>query len=201
MQVVNSEDAPTSPHQPTLPEPAAPAHRTSHRRAVQILPQIHQRQKCAQNARLQIIRQRHSARRHARQPFAILRQKLHDLFQPFMRRVSHRRLAPHLRAVSFNRKRVVQHAQLLFGKRRGGRTLASGDLAVRGHRLRGYGNATATLLANITLRSKSSLLRSLVSHIARSANSSPFLPWRLAGPAFHLPAVQRRRPMQGATKL
>jgi len=175
--------------QKTLPKPTAPTHCASHRRAVKILPQIHQRQERAQDPRLHVIRQRHSACRYSRQPLAVLGQKFHNLFQPLVRRVSHRRLASHLRATSLDGKRVVQHAEMLLGKRRRCRTLAASDLAARGHCLRGYDNATATLLDNITLQTKSSPLRFLVSHSAHSACPSRIRKWRLCRAGFLKPAA------------
>src|SRR5207244_6408453 len=60
-------------------------------------------------------------------------------------------------------------AHLLLGKSCRRRALASRDLAVGGHRLSGYGIATATLLDNITHRPKSSTLPHHVSHSARSS--------------------------------
>ncbi len=51
---------------------------------------------------------------HARQPFAAFRYETHDFALPVMWSVSKRRLAPHLRAASFDRKREVQDANLLL---------------------------------------------------------------------------------------
>src|SRR5580704_11135719 len=55
---------------------------------------------------------------HARQPFAAFRNETHDFPLPVVRSVPQRRLAPHLRAASLDRKREVQDANLLLlGKR------------------------------------------------------------------------------------
>lgn len=76
---------------------------------------------------------------HASQPFAIFRDKPHDFFLPFVRRGPQRRLAPHLGAVSLNRKRKVQHAHLLLGERWRRLVLASRHFAGYGHLTRGLG--------------------------------------------------------------
>lgn len=85
--------------------------------------------------------------------------------------VSHRCFPPHFRATAFDRKCVVQHAELLFGERRGCRALASGDLAGCGHNCGAYGDASVTLLANRTPRRKSRAAAGIVSNLAR------FRPW------------------------
>ena len=69
--------------------------RRAHRRPIQVLPKIHQRQKCTQHSRFQIICQMQSAGRYPRQFFAVFRDEPHDLSSPFMRCVSQRRLPPH----------------------------------------------------------------------------------------------------------
>jgi hypothetical protein len=122
---------------PMLPRPPK---RTPHIRPVQVFPQVHQRQKRAQNARLQIVRQVQSAGSHARQPFAAFRDKPHDVALPFVRRVSQGRFPAHLRAARFNRQREVQHAHLLLlGKRRRRVVLASCYFARYSHGARNLG--------------------------------------------------------------
>jgi hypothetical protein len=113
----------TASSSPMLPRPPK---RTPHIRPVQVFPQIHQRQKRAQNSRLQIIRQVQPAGRHPRQPFAAFRDKSHDVPLPVMRRITQRCLPPHLRAARLNRQREMQHADLLLlGQRRRRVVLAS----------------------------------------------------------------------------
>ncbi len=110
-----------------------PPKRTPHICPVQILPQVHQRQKRAQNPRLQVIRQVQSAGRHPCQSLPALRNKPHDLALPFVRRIPQRRLPPHLRATSLNRERKVQHANLQLGQRRRRFVFASRHFAGCGH--------------------------------------------------------------------
>ena len=92
-----------------------PPKRTSHIRPVQILAQVHQRQKCTEDSRFQIIRQSLPAGRHARQLFSVLGDEPHDFPLPFVRRVAQGRFPPHLRARRLKRQREVQKAQLLLG--------------------------------------------------------------------------------------
>jgi hypothetical protein len=87
---------------------------TSHVGPVQVFPQVHQRQKCAQNSGLQIIGQVQTAGGHTRQSFAAFRDKTHDFFLPFVRSVSQRRLPPHLCAACLDRQRKVQNTNLLL---------------------------------------------------------------------------------------
>src|SRR5579859_1913642 len=82
---------------------AGPSERTPHIRPVQIFPQVHQRKERAQDSGLQIIRQVQAAGGHARQPLAVFGDKTHDFLLPFVRSVSHRRLASHLPAASLDR--------------------------------------------------------------------------------------------------
>lgn len=109
--------------------------RTAHIRAVEVLAQVHQSKKCAQNSRLQIIRQVQAAGCHARQRFAIRGDKHHDLPLPFVRRVAQRRFSTHLRATRFQRQRKMQQAQTVLGDRGWSVVFATGDLAGGGHGL------------------------------------------------------------------
>src|SRR5580704_1700479 len=93
---------------------ASPPKRTSHVRPVQVFPQVHQRQKRAQNSGLQIIGQMQAAGSHTRQPFAAFCDKTHDFFLPFVRSVSQRRLPPHFCAAGLDRQRKVQNTNLLL---------------------------------------------------------------------------------------
>jgi len=114
---------------PGLPDIAGSSERTAHVRPVDVLSQIHQRQKRAQNARLQVIGQVQSAGGYTRQSLAVIRNELHDLFLPFVRRVPQRGFPAHLRAPRFERKRKVQHTELLLGECRWRFVLASRNLA------------------------------------------------------------------------
>jgi hypothetical protein len=112
--------------------PGAPE-RAPHVRTVEVLPQIHQRQKSAQDPRLQIVREVQAAGRHARQSLSVFRNELHDLALAILRRVTESRLPAHLRAAGLQRQGEVKDAEPLLGKRRGRVVLASCDLARRCH--------------------------------------------------------------------
>ena len=77
--------------------------RAPHVRSVQVFPQVHKRQKRAQNSRLQIIGQVQAAGSHPRQPLTAFCNKSHDFLLPVVRSVPQRRLAPHFRAASLDR--------------------------------------------------------------------------------------------------
>jgi len=110
--------------------------RTSHVGAVQILSQIHQCQKRAQNPCLQIVGQMQSARRHSRKFFALLRDKSHDFPLTVVRRISQRCFAAHLRAGRLQRQREMKNADPLLGKGRRSLVLASCNVARCSHNLR-----------------------------------------------------------------
>jgi hypothetical protein len=117
-----------------------PPKRAPHIRPIQVFPQVHQRQKRAQNSRFQIIRQMQPAGSHSRQPFAAFRDKSHDVPLPVVRGITQRRLPPHLRATRFNRQREMQHADLLLlGQRRRRVVLASCYFARYSHGARNLG--------------------------------------------------------------
>ena len=116
--------------------PGAPE-RASHARAIQVLAQVHQRQKSAKDPRLQVIRQVQPAGRHPGQPLTVLGDEAHDFPLAFLRRVPQRRFAAHLPAARFQSQGKVQHAQLLLGECRGRVVLASSNLAASSHGTRG----------------------------------------------------------------
>src|SRR5208337_3313309 len=72
---------------------SAAASRRAHGRAIQVLAQIHEREKGAQHARLQVIRQVQAAGRHPGQAFPVFCDEPHDFALPFVRRVPEGRLA------------------------------------------------------------------------------------------------------------
>jgi len=112
---------------------AGSSKRTSHVGAVEVFSQVHQCQKCAENSRLEIVRQVQSARGHARQPFPVFGDEPHDFALAVLRGVAQRRFPPHLCATGFQGKREVQHAELLLGESRRRFVLASRDLAGSSH--------------------------------------------------------------------
>ncbi len=54
------------------------------------------------------------ARRHPREPFAMLGDEAHDFPRAFVRRISQRCLAPHFRAAGFQRQGEVLDTQFLW---------------------------------------------------------------------------------------
>ena len=91
-------------------------------RAVDVLAGIHQRQQCAQNARLDFVGHGKAAGRHVHQRFPSIRNFPDEFHLAFVAGVSVRRLAAHFRAFLLEEKRVVEDAQAVRGEpRRDGR--------------------------------------------------------------------------------
>ena len=111
--------------------------RTSHVRPVEVFPEIHQRQKSAEDPRLQIVREVQPAGGHTSQPLPIFRDESHDIPLAVLGSVAERRLPPHFRAACFQRKREVQDAQPLLRNSLRRFVLATRNLARRSHGTRG----------------------------------------------------------------
>jgi hypothetical protein len=93
---------------------AGASERTSHIRPVEVFPEIHQRQKCTEDPRLQIVCEVQAASGHARKPLAVFRDESQDFPLAILRSVAERRLPPHFRATCLQRERKVQNAQPLL---------------------------------------------------------------------------------------
>ena len=111
--------------------------RTPHIRPVEVLPEIHQRQKCTEDPSLQIVCEVQAAGGHARQPLAVFCDESQDIPLTILRRVAERRLPPHFRAACFQRKRKVQDAQPLLRESLRRFILATRNLTRRCHGTRG----------------------------------------------------------------
>ena len=107
--------------------------RTPHIRPVEVLPEIHQRQKCTEDPCLQIVCEVQAAGSHARQPLAVFSDESQDIPLTILRRVAQRRLPPHLRATGLQREREVQDAQPLLRESLRRFILAARNLTRRRH--------------------------------------------------------------------
>ena len=111
--------------------------RTSHIGAIQVFPQIHQRQKSAEDPGLQVIGQVQPAGCNPRQPFAMFGDETHDFALAILGRIAKGRLPAHLSAAGFYGQREVEYTELLFGECRRRVVLASRDLARCSHGTQG----------------------------------------------------------------
>src|SRR5438876_1105140 len=95
-------------------EGAATAGRRAHGSAVNVLAQIHQGQKSAEDAGFQIVGESHAAGGDARQLFAVFRDEAHDFALAVVWSVAKSGFAAHLRTTGFQRQRVMENAELLL---------------------------------------------------------------------------------------
>jgi hypothetical protein len=110
-----------------------------------------------------------AASSHARQSLTALRDESHNFALPVVWSVPKRRLAPHLRATSFDRKREVQYANLLLlGEGRGRVVLTTRYFARYSHGARKLGptrKVTIPGLENpVSFRRRLRILHSLFPH-------------------------------------
>jgi hypothetical protein len=112
-----------------LAKHAAASRRRAHIGAIEIFPQIHQCKKGAEDAGFEVIGKRHAAGRDASQSLAIFSNEAHDFALALVRSVAQRGFATHFRAAGLQRKRVMEHAQLLLLEWSGSCELATCNLA------------------------------------------------------------------------
>lgn len=146
-----------------------PAKRASHVRTIQVFPQVHQRQKSAQDSCLQVIGQMQAAGCHPGQPLSILCDEAHDFSLPLVGSIAERSLTAHLRATALNRKREVKNANLLLFRQGWRRVvLASRNFARCGH----MAQTMAVTIGNHSWERKASLVPRNVAYLARRVSIS-----------------------------
>lgn len=116
-----------------LPRMARPPKGAAHIGAVEILAKIHQRQKGAEDAGLQIVGKVKAAGGDASEALAMLGKEVHDLALALVTGVAESGFTPHFSATSFQRECEMQDAEALLGESLRRIELATGDLA-RGRR-------------------------------------------------------------------
>src|SRR5216684_8554933 len=109
--------------------------RVAKRGPVEVFAQVHERQKGAQDAGLNFVREVQTAGGHARQGFSLFGNIADDFELAGMRRVAQNGLAAHPGAGRFDREREVQNAELLPIQCRGHFNLAAGRCADGHNRL------------------------------------------------------------------
>lgn len=116
-----------------LAEDAAPAGRGAHGGPVEVFAEIHQRQKCAQDAGFQVIRKVQAAGCHAGQGFAVGGDEFQDIPLSVLRSISQCSFPPHLGTAGFQRKSEMQDTDLLLRQGGGDVVFASRDVASGAH--------------------------------------------------------------------
>jgi hypothetical protein len=101
--------------------------------AIEILAQIHEREKSAEDTRLEIVGKRQTTGGDAREALTMLGDELHDFALAFLRSIAERGLAAHARAAIFHRQSEMQHAQMMLAKSSGHFGFAPLDFASVGH--------------------------------------------------------------------
>jgi hypothetical protein len=103
--------------------------RHAQRRAIHTLPQIHQRKKRAEHARLQFVGHVHSAGGNARQQFALIADEVNYFGAAFRRGIPGNSFPPQLRALLLQLQREMQKAVFLGFYLRGHGHLTTGHSA------------------------------------------------------------------------